>query len=169
MGTPPLVALALFAGALVPCAWAAHADLSRMKIPNNSVLLLAGVFAVVGLAVLPAEGWTLADWGWRWTHLVVVLVAGILLNAANLIGAGDAKLLAAAAPFVAIGDWITVLVLFPTMLISCWCVHRLARMTTGPRIVPDWASWTSGRRFPMGVVIAVTLLAYLGMAATATA
>ncbi|EYD77860.1 Type IV prepilin peptidase TadV/CpaA [Rubellimicrobium mesophilum DSM 19309] len=167
MGTPPLVALAFLLGALAPCAWAAHADLSRMKIPNNAVLLLAAVFAVVGLACLPLEGWTLADWGWRWTHLVVVLILGMLLNGAGMMGAGDAKLLAAAAPFVALSDGILALTLFPAMLILCWAVHRLARLTTGPRLVPEWASWTSGRRFPMGVVIAATLLAYLLICATA--
>ena len=167
MGTPPFVALVLLLGALAPCAWASHADLSRMKIPNNAVLLLVGVFAVLGLALLPIGGWTLADWGWRWTHLVVVLLAGMILNAAYMMGAGDAKLLAAAAPFVAASDTLIVLVLFPAMLILCWAVHRLARLTTGPRLVPEWASWTSGRRFPMGVVIAATLLAYLFICAVA--
>ena len=167
MGTPPLVALGFFLGALPACAWAAHADLSRMKIPNPAVLLLVGVFAVGGLLLLPLEGWTLADWGWRWAHLAVVLVVGMGLNAAYMMGAGDAKLLAAAAPFVAVYDTLVVLALFPAMLIFCWCVHRLARLTTGPRLVPDWASWTSGRRFPMGVVIAATLLAYLLLCAVA--
>ena len=59
------------------------------------------------------------------------------------------------------------LTLFPAMLILCWALHRVARLTTGPRIVPEWASWTSGRRFPMGVVIVTTLLAYLAICAVA--
>jgi prepilin peptidase CpaA len=165
LGTPPLVALWLLLGALPVCAWAAHSDLSRMKIPNRSVMALGGVFAALGLALLPLEGWTLADWGWRWTHLAVVLVLGMVLNALNLLGAGDAKLTAAAAPFVAVSDGATILWLFALMLLSCWLLHRLALVTAGPRLAPHWVSWTSGRRFPMGVAIGATLLGYLALAA----
>ena len=84
MGTPPFVALVLLLGALAPCAWASHADLSRMKIPNNAVVLLVGVFAVLGLALLPIGGWTLSDWGLCLMHLVVVLLVWMMLNVAYM-------------------------------------------------------------------------------------
>ena len=88
------------------------------------------------------------------------------LNAASLIGAGDAKLAAAAAPFVALSDWRTLLWLYPLTLLVCWLLHRLAKHTVGRQLAPGWVSWESGKRFPMGIALAVTLLAYLGMAAT---
>ena len=167
MGTPPLVALLLMIGALPICLWVAHADLSRLKIPNRAVAALLALYALGGLALALLTGWTLADWGWRWAHLVVVLPIGMALNAASLIGAGDAKFAAAAAPFVALSDWTTLMGLFPLMLLLCWLLHRLARATAGPRLATGWVSWSSGKRFPMGVALGATLLAYLGMCAAA--
>jgi prepilin peptidase CpaA len=125
------------------------------------------VFLVLGLALVLLTDWTFGDWAWRCTHLVVVLLVGMALNAASLIGAGDAKFAAAAAPFVALSDWRTLLWLYPLTLLACWLLHRIARATAGPRLAPDWLSWSSGKRFPMGVAIGATLLAYLGICAAA--
>jgi prepilin peptidase CpaA len=167
MATPPLVALAFLLGALPVCVWAGYTDLSRMRIPNLSVILLVGVFAVVGLALLPLEGWTFSDWAWRWAQLVAVLALGMILNAIWLLGAGDAKLAAAAAPFVALADWRPFLSIFLASMLICWFFHRMAMVTVGRRLAPDWVSWSSGKRFPMGVVFGTALLAYLAFAAAA--
>jgi len=167
MATPPLVALCFLLGALPICLWAGYTDLSQMRIPNRAVLLLAGVFAVGGLALLPLEGWTISDWAWRWTHLLVILILGMFLNLVWLLGAGDAKLAAAAAPFVALADWRDFLSIFLAAMLICWFVHRTAMVTVGRRFAPDWASWHSGKRFPMGVVFGTALLAYLAFAAAA--
>lgn len=165
MHTPQAVAALLLLGALPVCVWAAVVDLSRLKIPNRAVLALAAVFAVLGAAAAVAGWWGWGDYLWRWPNLVVLLLLGMLLNAASLIGAGDAKLAAAAAPFVAAADWPVMLWLFPLMLLLCWLLHRLARATVGPRLAAGWLSWSSGKKFPMGVTIAATLLVYLGRAA----
>lgn len=165
MATPPLVALVLLLGALPVCAWAGYTDLSRMRIPNNAVLALAGVFAALGLACLPLEGWTLADWAWRWPQLLAVLAVGMILNAVWLLGAGDAKLAAAAALFIPMADWQPFLSIFLASLLACWFLHRLAMVTVGRRLAPDWVSWTSGKRFPMGVAFGTALIAYLATAA----
>lgn len=167
MGTPPSVALLFLAGALPIGLWAAVSDLSRMRIPNRAVAALAAAFALLGLAALPAEGWTLADWGWRWANLLVVLLGGMALNAAGAVGAGDAKFAAAAAPFVAPGDAPEVAFLLAAALILAWAGHRLARATVGPALAPSWRSWSSGKRFPMGVALAGALVAHLALAATA--
>lgn len=167
MGTPSDVALWLLLGALPICLWAAYVDLSRMKIPNRSVLALAGVFVVVGLALVAATEWTLAEWAWRLANLVVVLLAGMALNAARLLGAGDAKFAAAAAPFVAFSDWPALLTLTFLSLLGCWVLHRAAKHSVGRRLAPDWESWSSGKRFPMGVALATTLVAYLAISAAA--
>jgi prepilin peptidase CpaA len=167
MATPPVVALWLGLAALPVCLWAAWSDLARMKIPNRSVLALLGVYLVLGLALVAFADWTWADWAWRLSHLVVVLLAGMGLNAMGLVGAGDAKFAAAAAPFVALADWLTLLWLYPLVLLASWLLHRLARATLGRRLAPHWVSWSSGKRFPMGVALAGTLLAYLALAAAA--
>ena len=73
------------------------------------------------------EGWTPADWGWRWLNLLVVLLAGMALNAAGAVGAGDAKFAAAAAPFVAPTDAPEVAFLLAAALLLSWAGHRLAR------------------------------------------
>ncbi len=167
MDTPALVALAFLIGAAPVVLWVSFTDLSRMRIPNRAVLALLGLFALGGLALAARGEWGWGDWAWRWANLAVVLAAGMALNAVGLVGAGDAKLAAAAAPFVAVADLGTVLILYAGMVLLAWVLHRIAKHSFGPRVWPDWTSWTSGKRFPMGVAIGATLLAYLGLAAAA--
>lgn len=130
-----------------------------MIIPNKAVMALVIAFAVLGLIALP-----LTDYLWRWSHLVVMLVIGMLLNAGRVMGAGDAKFIAAAAPFVALGDLTTVALLLAICLVVGLALHRLAKNSPFRRLVPDWKSWTSGRRFPMGFPLAATLTLYLFLA-----
>jgi prepilin peptidase CpaA len=167
MGTPPAVALALLAVALPVSLWVGLSDLREMRIPNRAVMALALGFAVVGLLCLPVEGWSLGEWGWRWTHLLVLLVIGMALNAVGLMGAGDAKFAAAAAPFVALGDLGTLLALLAAATLAAWLLHRIARASIGPRLAPGWKSWSTGQKFPMGVAFGLTLVAYLTVAAAA--
>ena len=141
MATPGAVAFWLGLAALPICLWASYVDLSRLKIPNRAVLALAGVFTVVGLGMVALDQWTLSDWAWRWPNLVVVLLVVMLLNAVWLIGAGDAKFAAAAAPFVALQDASMLLWIFPLALLGCWLLHRAAKHSVGRRLAPDWVSW----------------------------
>lgn len=167
LDTPPPVALLFLIGALPVALWVAFTDLSRMRIPNRASVLLCALFALGGLALWAFGLWDLSDWAWRWANLAVVLLAGMLLYFLGLVGAGDAKLAAAAAPFVAVADLGTVLMLYAAMVLGAWVLHRIAKHSFGPRVWPDWTSWTSGKRFPMGVAIGATLVAYLGLAAAA--
>jgi prepilin peptidase CpaA len=160
METPAFAAGWLLLPALPVCLWVAWSDLARMKIPNKAVLALALGFAVVGPFVLPLE-----DWAWRWTHLVVMLLTGMLLNAGGAFGAGDAKFIAAAAPYIAFGDIGAMLFLLGGCLLVGYLLHSAAKRTPITRLAPHWVSWTSGNRFPMGFPLAVSLLLYLGMAA----
>lgn len=80
----------LFAALLIA---AAVGDALYFRIPNQLVLLIAGLFFPVALAAglgLPAIGMHLAI-------CCLVLLGGFLLFAFGLFGGGDAKLLAAAA------------------------------------------------------------------------
>jgi prepilin peptidase CpaA len=140
------------------CLWVMYTDMSRMKITNNAVICLVAVYAVVGLLALPFN-----IWAWRWTHLLVVLVAGIALNAGGAMGAGDAKFAAAAAPFIHLGDLRFLMVLFAATLLAAFAAHRLARATPLRRLAPDWVSWSSGERFPMGLALGGTLALYLAL------
>lgn len=163
MGTPPEAAL-WFLPFVVPIAiWVAFEDMRSMKIPNNAVLALVAVFLVVGPFVLP-----LADWGLRWSHLAVVLVAGFLLNMVRVLGAGDAKFLAAMAPFVALSDLFPFFFVLGVALPSALIVHRVARaIPMVRRMTGEWESWVRPRVFPMGLPLGGTLVIYLALAAAA--
>lgn len=145
------------------CLWVAYTDLSQMKIRNWAVLALAGVFVVAGAFVIQP----LDEYLWRYAHLGIVLAVGFVLNAIRAVGAGDAKFAAAMAPFVASSDWAEVLLIFAVLLPLTWGAHRLLRAIPAVQgLAPGWRSWHVGKEFPMGVTLACTHLAYLGLAAT---
>ncbi|MGR3493977.1 prepilin peptidase [Citreimonas sp.] len=146
--------------ALPICLYVCYTDLSTMRIRNHAVVALFAVFALVGPFVMPLD-----VYAWRYVHLGVVLVAGIALNAGGALGAGDAKFAAAAAPFVHIADLRVVLALFAATLLTGFAVHRVAKHTALRRMAPDWESWRSGTRFPMGLALGGTLVLYLAMGA----
>lgn len=156
---PTLVQALWFLPFVLPvCVFVAWSDMRSMKIPNVAVYALVAIFAVIGLIALP-----FSDYLWRWSHLAVILVIGILLNALGALGAGDAKFAAAAAPFVARDDIPAMMYLFAACLLAGFIVHRIARVSPLRRLVPDWQSWTTGRRFPMGLPLAATLAIYLAL------
>ena len=153
-------AAAWFLPAVLPiCLFVAWSDLRAMIIPNKAVMALVVAFAILGFLALP-----LTEYLWRWSHLAVMLVIGMVLNAGRVMGAGDAKFIAAAAPYVALGDLTAVAMLLAVCLVVGLALHRLAKNSPIRRLVPDWQSWTSGRRFPMGFPLAATLTLYLLLA-----
>ena len=158
--TPAIAALWFLPFVAPICLWVAWSDMRSMKILNKAVVALVCVYLVVGFAVLP-----LPDYLWRLSHLAILLIVGIGANAAGLMGAGDAKFIAAAAPFVALGDAGAVMLILACVLVTAFITHRLARMSPLRRLAPDWASWHSGRRFPMGLALGPTLAFYLALAA----
>lgn len=157
---PAQAALWFLPFVLPVCLWVAWSDLRTMKIPNTAVLSLVAIYLVIGLIALP-----LADFGWRLTHLAALLAAGIVANAAGLMGAGDAKFIAAAGPFVALADAAKVALLLAVMLVAGLIVHRIARASPLRGLAPGWASWQAKGKFPMGLALGPTLAIYLGLAA----
>ncbi|WP_298972209.1 prepilin peptidase [uncultured Roseobacter sp.] len=139
------------------CVYVAYTDLSRMKITNKAVLALAGVFAVLGLIAMPSFDVYL----WRLAQLGIMLAFGILLNAAGTMGAGDAKFIAASAPYVALGDLRLVIALLAASLLAAFVTHRIARHTPLRKLAPNWQSWDQGKKFPMGLALGMTLALYL--------
>lgn len=161
MALPALTALWFLPFVLPLCAHVVYTDLSSMKIANRTVLALAAVYLLVGLVAMPS--WV--AYGWGLAQLALVLGAGFLLNLAGAMGAGDAKFLAAAAPYVAPGDLGLVIPLFAGTLLAAVAAHRFARATALRRLAPHWQSWESGHRFPMGLALGPTLAGYLVLAA----
>ncbi|PVA10380.1 hypothetical protein DC366_09085 [Pelagivirga sediminicola] len=150
-----------FAPLVLPvCIWVAWNDLRYMKIPNKAVVTLAVIFVAIGIVVLPID-----VFAWRLVHLVVVLLAGMVLNAVGLIGAGDAKFAAAAAPFIAIGDLQLVLMLLAGTMIAGYAVHRIAKHTALRRLAPHWESWTREGKYPMGLSLGGAMAAYIVLGA----
>lgn len=149
-----------FAPFVLPiCLYIMYTDMQGMKIPNHAVMALFGVFVVVGFISLPLDAYL-----WRYVHLIVVLIAGIALNAGGALGAGDAKFAAAAAPIIHLGDLRFVMALFAANLLAAFVTHRLAKSTALRRMAPDWKSWSSGAKFPMGMALGGTLALYLVLA-----
>ena len=138
------------------CIWVAMSDLRSMKIRNKAVLALAAIFLVIGLIALPFP-----EYPWRLATMVIVLLLGIVLNAGGLVGAGDAKFVAAAAPFVDPGDTLILGMIFAANLLAAFTAHRIAKYTPLRNLAPDWESWSRGKKFPMGFSLGSTLALYL--------
>lgn len=153
-------AIWLMLGALPVVAWVIWTDLATMKIPNKAVLALIAVYAVIGYLTLP-----LTVFAWSWLNLLVVLVAGFLLSLSGGFGAGDAKFAAAMALFVVPADAVLFFLLLSALAIGTFIGHRIARMMPAVRAAtPGWTSWDH-RKFPFGIALAPSLIAYLALAA----
>ena len=138
------------------CFYVAFTDMKQMRITNQAVLVLTAIFVVLGLFLLPFETYL-----WRLLGLVVVLVIGIVVNAAGVMGAGDAKFAAAAAPYIAWGDLRLLMMLFMATLLAAAATHRGVKYTPLRRLAPDWQSWQETKKFPMGLALGTTLGLYL--------
>jgi len=150
----------LFVVALPFCLYATWSDLKYMRIPNWLCLGLAGVFLAFGLYYL-----TLAELGWQFLAGLIVLIITFGLNAMGKMGGGDAKLLAALAPFIAFERAQDFFLIFAVCQIASLVIHRSARaMPPVRRATPDWVSWDSSH-FPMGTGISASLAIYLLMMA----
>ena len=141
------------------CLYVAFTDLREMKIKNGAVLALAGLFLILGPITLP-----LPEYGIRIVQMLGILVVGMVLNAAGVMGAGDAKFVAAAAPFVPGADLVIVLMVFCATLLAAFCTHRLVKLSPIRRLTPHWQSWDRGWDFPMGLALGPGFILYLMLA-----
>lgn len=151
-------ALVFFPFVLPICLYVAFTDLREMRITNQAVIALAIVFVVLGPLVMP-----FTDYLWQLLVMVLVLVATIVLNAIGAMGAGDSKFIAAAAPYIAVGDLRLLMGLFAAVLLGALATHRLAKATPLRQLAPHWQSWETGKKFPMGFALGSALAIYLGL------
>lgn len=143
------------------CMYVAYTDLARMKITNKAVLALGAIYLLVGPLALPS----IEIYLWGFAHFAMILLLGIALNAAGAMGAGDAKFIAFAAPFVMIGDLPFLMMIFVAVTLAAIVTHRAVRASKLRTLAPDWASWHQGNRFPLGLALGPTLALYLCLAA----
>ncbi|MFD1508766.1 prepilin peptidase [Lacimonas salitolerans] len=160
MAIPDIAALVLLILSAPVCAWVAYSDLRAMRIPNKAVYALFAIFVVTGPFLMP-----LPDYGWQLTHMPILLVVGILVNAAGLAGAGDAKFVAAAGPYLWVADLQPLLLIYAANLLAAFVTHRMVKHTPLRAMAPDWQSWSVGWKFPMGLSLAGTLMIYLALGA----
>lgn len=142
------------------CLYVAFTDMREMRITNQAVLALGVIFIFAGLIALPFDVYL-----WRLAQLAIVLVVGIVLNAAGAMGAGDSKFIAVAAPFIALGDVRLLIPMFCIIMLAAVAAHRIAKYTPLRRIAPHWTSWDQGKKFPMGLALSTTLVCYLALGA----
>ncbi len=143
--------------------WIIWTDVTDMKIRNTAVLATLAVFVVAGLFVLP-----LGNYAWRYLHFAVMFAVCFLMTLTVGMGAGDAKYIAAVAPFVALPDVSEVAVLYAlwsvVLLVGMWA----ARRSRGLRArYPGWIWFADDRKgyVPFGLALAPTLSSYLFMGA----
>ena len=156
MAIPATQALWYLPFVLPICIYVAFTDMAQMRITNQAVIALALVFVILGLFLMPFP-----DYLWRLAAMVIVLVVGIILNAAGALGAGDAKFIAAATPFIALGDLRLLMALFMATLLAAAVAHRGAKHSPLRRLAPHWTSWEQGKKFPMGLALGSALAIYL--------
>lgn len=161
MDLSPAAALWLLPVALPVSVFCAWNDMRAMKIPNVAVGAMLLGFLIVGIFAFGFPQYL-----WQLSHFVIVLAVGFILNIAGILGAGDAKLAAVAAPFVALGDLEILAWLFVACTSAGFVTHRIVKYSPLRRLVPDWKSWNAGRKFPMGLPLGMTLVFYLLLAAT---
>jgi len=134
--------------------YVAFSDLSQMRIPNTAVYAMLGAFAVLGLIALPFQ-----DYIWQWSHVPIVLVTCMVLNAIGAMGAGDAKFIAAASPMIGLGDIDLIVTSLAASVLIGVASHRLAKRSPIRAATPGWASWDQeNKRFPMGFPLGLALV-----------
>lgn len=142
------------------CFLVAWSDMRAMRIPNWCVLALFAAYVVVGLLTLPFTTYL-----WGFVSLIVVLVIGFFMNAVGMIGAGDAKFAAAAAPFIYLSDFRFVIALFAANILAAFLTHRMIAKTKMTTLAPSWDSWERTWEFPMGLSLGGTLAIYMVLSA----
>lgn len=156
MSIPALTALWFLPFVLPICVYVAFTDMAQMRITNQAVIVLAAIFVVLGIFLMPFTNYL-----WHLAAMVIVLIVGIVVNAAGAVGAGDAKFAAAAAPFIALGDLRLLMGLFMATLLAAAVTHRGVKHTPLRQLAPHWVSWDKGKKFPMGLALGATLAIYL--------
>ena len=152
-------AVVFFVALAGPCLYAAWSDLRRMTIPNTVVLACLGLYVVLGPMVLPFEAFL-----WRFVPALPVLVAGFRLHLTCQFGAGDAKFATVLVLFVAPHELTTVIWIYAILsLLSVGVLFAIRRAAPAMAAASSMKSLNSGRAFPLGLPLALTIMVYLAL------
>ncbi|WP_170831334.1 A24 family peptidase [Jannaschia faecimaris] len=138
--------------------WIVWTDLFEMKIKNEAVLAMLAIFVFAGFFLMP-----FGDYAWRYLHFVVMLLICFALSATIGMGAGDAKYIAAVAPFIALDDTGSIALLYAIwsvlLLVGMFIARRSGRLR---RAKPDWIWFSDDRKgyVPFGLALAPTVSSY---------
>jgi prepilin peptidase CpaA len=142
------------------CFLAAYNDLARMKLPNAIVLALIAVYVLIGPFIYDFDTYL-----WGFVRGLVMYFVGMFAFMYMGVGAGDGKFAAAMAMFIPYADARLVLVIFCGFLLAAFAAHRAAKaMPFVRKATPNWTSWEN-KKFPAGLPITGTFIAYLSLAA----
>lgn len=138
--------------------WIVWTDLVSMKIRNEAVLSMIAIFVVAGFFLMP-----FVEYAWRYVHFIVVLAICFGLSMTIGMGAGDAKYIAAVAPFIALSDLSTIALLYAIwsaiLLMGMFVARRSSALR---RTRPDWIWFADDRKgyVPFGLALAPTVSSY---------
>lgn len=137
----------------VAMAFSAANDLFTMKIPNRISLALIGGFIGVALLIrMPLE-----TFGVHLGCALAVLACTFALFSRNLLGGGDAKLMAAGALWMGSAHVVEYLI-FVTLFggVLCLAIIAYRRMVPAALLASGWAQrlHTAGGPIPYGIAIA---------------
>ncbi len=139
--------------------WAAVSDVSAYRIPNSCVVLIILLFPAYSLmapGLAPLLPHAAAGGG--------VLLLGIPLYVAGLAGAGDFKLLAAAALWSgpgALAALLLIMALSGGLLAGLYWLRARRRMTPAGAAPPEGEQTEAGTHLPYGVAISAGALLVL--------
>ena len=147
----------LFIPAIPVCIWVAWSDTKFMRIPNVACYTL-----FIGFLVLGPLLFGLGEYGLRIAQGFIVLFIGFFMTSWGLVGGGDSKFAAAMAPYIAISHILPFLFIIAAVSLLSIVLHRAIGITPGLKNhVKNWDSWNARGKFPYGVILAASLLAYL--------
>ena len=132
---------------------AAYFDLRFMRIPNLLSLIAVAIFVVSTLLFPPA------DLVLRLVIALLVFALGIVAFAFRLVGGGDVKLLSALMLLVPANGIVVFANVFSASLIAGIILLLAARRIPATRKW-GWKSFGGSQRFPMGLSIAMSGLAF---------
>ena len=146
--------LLLFPAAM---AFAGAMDLLTMTIPNRISMVLIGTFVVCAVIA----GLSIEQFAMHIACGAVILLIGIGMFAARLLGGGDAKLMAASAIWVGADNLMMYFLMISVLggvLAIALLIYR--RMPASAFVLPDWAVrlHVKGSSMPNGVAIAAAAL-----------
>lgn len=165
LGIEAWQALVFLPFVLPVCFYICWSDLAHLKIFNAGTDALMLIFVVVGFFLFPFD-----EYMWRVGRLVVFYLLGMLFHAAGVLPGGDARVIAATAPFIETVDLFFFLMLFATTALAAVGGHYILSKTPLRQKVPHWKSWQKTfsfrGKFPFGLPAAFSLGTYLILGAT---